>query len=282
MKGGTIMLSDKEFLAFINDNSIDEINEANLRQIIDEEMEKPEDEMNPDLIEYCLDMLNKENTDISDTKSEKPVTKHISIRFKKIVSVAAVVAILFIGTLTASAVIFDVNLFDGLVEVYTDYVRINFDKSDDKADSYELLDTELAKELAENGFTDVLLPEAIFSDDFEITEITYEHFEYTSSANIYFKYKNKRDYISISKYALEELVPDVEYLHVTSNVEEIDVNGTTVYCFSQVKKLSTIAYLDGLTHYTIHLPTDLETAKEIAKTKINSNLTKDGDANEHT
>lgn len=265
MKGGTIMLSDKEFLAFIKDNSIDEINEANLRQIIDEETEKPEDEMNPDLIEYCLDMLNKENTDISNAKSETSATKHTSIKFKKIVSVAAVVAILFIGTLTASAVIFDVNLFDGLVEVYTDYVRIHFDKSDDKADSYELSDTELAKELAENGFTDVLLPEAIFSDDFEITEITYEHFEYTSSANIYFKYKNKRDYISISKYALEELVPDVEYLHVTSNVEAIDVNGTTVYCFSQMRKMSTIAYLDGLTHYTIQLPTDLETAKEIAK-----------------
>ena len=260
------MLSDKEFLAFIKDNSIDEINEANLRQIIDEEMEKPEDEMNPDLIEYCLDMLNKETNDISNAKSEKPAMKHISIKLKKIVSVAAVVAILLVGTLTASAVIFDVNLFDGLVEVYTDYVRINFDKSDDKADSYEFLDTELAKELAENGFTDVLLPEAIFSEDFEITDITYEHFEYTSSANIYFKYKNKRDYIHISKYTLEELVPDVEYLHVTSDVEAIEVNGTTVYCFSQMRKLSTIAYLDGLTHYTIQLPTDLKTAKEIAKT----------------
>ena len=196
--------------------------------------------------------------------------------------------------LSRSSSVIDSEAFDMLIVIYTGFkistscklastkIISKSVKSDDKVDSYELLDTELAKELAENGFTDVLLPEAIFSDDFEITEITYEHFEYTSSANIYFKYKNKRDYISISKYALEELVPDVEYLHVTSNVEAIDVNGTSVYCFSQMRKMSTIAYLDELTHYTIQLPTDLETAKEIAKTKINSNLTKDGDANEHT
>lgn len=260
------MISDKEFLEFLNDKSLGEINEEALRQIIDEEIEKPEDEMNPELIEYCLDLLNKETNDISYAKTEKPSTKHISIRFKKTVSVAAVVAILFVGTLTASAVIFDVNLFDGLVEVYTDYIRINFDKSDDKANSYKLLDTELAKELSENGFTDVLLPEAIFSEAFEITEITYEHFEYISSATISFKYKNKNESIFISRYAFEELVPDVEYLHVTGDVEAIDVNGITVYCFSQMRKLSTIAYSDGLTHYTIQLPTDSETAKEIAKT----------------
>lgn len=259
------MISDKEFLEFLNDNSLGEINNDTLKQIIDEELEKSEKEINPDLIEYCLDMINKNNAVATNENAEKSATKHVSIRLKRIIASAAVVAILFIGTFTASAVIFDVNLFDGLVEVYTDYVRINFDKSDDKADSYKLLDTELAKELAENGFTDVLLPEAIFSEDFEITEITYEHFEYTSSANICFKYKNKREHIYISTYAFKELVPDVEYLHITSDVEAIDANGTTVYCFSQMKKLSTIAYSDGLTHYTIQLPTNLETAKEIAK-----------------
>ena len=58
----------------------------------------------------------------------------------------------------------------------------------------------------------------------------------------------------------------LDLVNAIDDVEAIDVNGTTVYCFSQVKKLSTIAYLDGLTHYTIQIPTDLETAKEIAKT----------------
>lgn len=256
------MMSHKEFMEFLKDKAPGEITENSLRQIIDEEFEKAEEEMNTELIEYCLDMLNT----AADEKTEKAEKKHTAVRFKKIAAVAAAVAVLLVGTLTASAVNFDISLFDGLVEVYTDYVRINFDKSDDKADSYELSDTELAKELSKNGFTDVLLPEAVFSDDFEITEITYELFEYTDSANIHFNYKQKAGVIYISTYASEELVPDVEYLHVTGEVEAIDVNGTTVYCFSQVKKLSTIAYLDGLTYYSIQLPTDSETAKEIAKT----------------
>lgn len=123
------MLTDKEFLSFINDKSLDGSLEENLNKIIDEEMEKSEEEIDTELIEYCLDKLSKLEAETPATEEKKgngdSNGKHI--KFKKFIVVAAAVAVLFVGTISASAIIFDVNLFDGIVELYNDYIRINFD-----------------------------------------------------------------------------------------------------------------------------------------------------------
>ena len=64
---------------------------------------------------------------------------------------------------------------------------------------------------------------------------------------------------------MDDLVPDVEFLHVTSNIEEITVNGITVYCFKQ-QKVASINYRDDLSLYTFHIPFKLDEAIEFAKT----------------
>lgn len=263
------MLTDKEFLSFINDKSLDGSLEESLNRIIDEEMEKSEEEMDTELIEYCLDKLSKLEAEAADTEEKKgngdSNGKHIKLKFKKIIAIVAAIAVLLVGTLSVSAVVFDVNLFDGIVELYNDYIRINFDKTDDKADEYQLLGTELAKELADNGFDKVLLPESLFTEEYEITKIEYELGEYVRSANITFKYKNKYGSIFITQYTMNELVPDVEFLHVTSDIEAIDIGTTTVYCFMQGESAS-INYRDDLSLYTIQIPLKLDDAIEFAKT----------------
>lgn len=263
------MLTDKEFLSFINDKSLDGSLEENLNKIIDEEMEKSEEEMDTELIEYCLDKLSKLEAETPATEEKKgngdSNGKHIKLKFKKFIAVAAAAAVLLVGTISASAIIFDVNLFDGIVELYNDYIRINFDKTDDKADNYQLLGTELAKELADNGFAEVLLPEAILSDEFEIIKIAYESGEYMNTTNITFKYNNKFGSFFITKYTMNELVPDVEFLNVTSNIEEIKIDDINVYCFMQ-DKYASINYKDDLSLYTIQIPMELDDAIELAKT----------------
>ena len=120
------------------------------------------------------------------------------------------------------------NLFDGIIEFYNDYIRINFDKFDDNSESYELIDTELAKELAKNGFDEILLPGALFNGEYAITSVEYERVEFISSANIQIKFKDKPVSIYISKYDMEEIVPDVEFLNVTSEIEKIEIDNITV------------------------------------------------------
>lgn len=263
------MLTDKEFLSFINDKSLDDSLEENINKIIDEEMEKSEEEMDTDLIEYCLDKLSKLEVKTPDTEEKKGTgdsnDKRIKFKFKKVVAVAAAIAVLFVGTLSVSAIVFDVNLFDGMVELYNDYIRINFDKTDDKADEYQLLNTELAQELADNGFDEVLLPEAFLSEEFEITKIEYELGEYMNSANITFNYNNEFGSFFITKYTTDEIVPDFEFLNVTSNIEKLTIGNTTVYCFMQ-GDAAAITYRDGLSIYFMQIPLKLDDAIEFAKT----------------
>lgn len=263
------MLTDKEFLSFINDESLDGSLEENLGRLIDEEMEKSEEEMDTELIEYCLDELSKikaqkQNTEDREESGDSD-GKRIKPKYKKIIAVAAAIAALLAGTLSASAYVFDVKLFDGVVELYNDYIRINFDRTDNKSQDYKLLNTELAKELSDNGFDEVLLPEAIFSGEYEITEIQYEPLEYSKSVDITFEYKNKYGRIYISKYSMVELVPDFEFQNVTSDIEKTDIGNVTTYCFMQGDKAA-ITYRDGLSVYYIQVPMDLDDAIEFAKT----------------
>ena len=90
------MLTDKEFLSFINDKSLDGSLEENLNKIIDEEMEKSEEEMDTELIEYCLDKLSNLEVETPNTEGKKgngdSNGKHIKFKFKKFIYALAPMA----------------------------------------------------------------------------------------------------------------------------------------------------------------------------------------------
>lgn len=263
------MLTDKEFLAFMGDESLDGSLEERLNKLIDDEMEKSEEEMDTELIEYCLNKLNYLDEKALSTPEKKgkgePNKKHVRLRFKRLIAIAAIISVLLICTLTATGNTFGIKLFDGIVELYNDYVRINFDRVDGEAGEHKFLETELAKELADNGFDKVLLPEAIFSDEYEITKTEYEFTELAISANIFFKYKGNDGCIYITQHAMKEVLPSVEYPNVTGEIKKIDVNGINVYCFVQ-NNISSINYKNDLSLYTIQIPIELDDAIEFAKT----------------
>ena len=183
------MINSSDVLRFIKDKSID-LPKEELERIIEEELNKPENEMDADLIEYCLDALNElESNDTVEIKAERTSDledNKITKPFKKVFVIAAAVAILAVGSLSVFAAVSDVSILDGLVELYNKYIVVRFDKSNDKADDYELLGTELAAELKENGIYPVLLPEALLNDETQIREIEYQHTEFIISANISF------------------------------------------------------------------------------------------------
>lgn len=200
------MINSSDILRFIKDKSID-LPKEELERIIEEELNKPENEMDADLIEYCLDALNElESNDTVEIKAERTSDlkdNRITKPFKKVFAIAAAVAILAVGSLSVFAAVSDVSILDGLVELYNKYIVVRFDKSDDNADDYELLGTELAEELKENGIYPILLPEALLSDESQITEIEYQHGDVHTSANISFVYGKEKGFVSIDKYELE-------------------------------------------------------------------------------
>lgn len=262
------MINSSDILRFIKDKSVD-LPKEELERIIEEELNKPENEMDADLIEYCLDALNEIESNgtveikaerTSDSSKDNRITKP----FKKIFAVAAAVAILAVGSLSVFAAVSDVSILNGLVELYNKYIVVRFDKSDNKADDYELLGTKLAEELKENGIYPVLLPEALLSKETQITEITYEFTDAITSVNIGFVYGTEKGNLMIDKHELQEVIGEAEYPNAR-NVTTLEINGVSVYVFEQSKK-GTITFMDNQTEYTIVSSMTFEQAIEFAKT----------------
>lgn len=261
------MIKSSDILRFVKDKSVD-LPKEELERIIEEELNKPENEMDADLIEYCLDALNEiENNNLVEIKAERTSDskeKLINKPFKKFFAMVAAVAILAVGSLSVFAAVSDVSILDGLVELYNKYIVVRFDKSDDKADDYELLGTELAEELKENGIYPVLLPEALLSDESKITEIEYQFWDVLTSVTISFSYKNEKGYVSINQY--DPIVESGESEYPNAKYKTtIDVNGIQVHIFEQNRK-GTITFKDGHTEYTIISSMNVEQAIEFAKT----------------
>ena len=261
------MISDKNFLEFLNDKSLD-LSKEKLEQIIEEELEKPENEMDADLIEYCLDALNEiESNNAIEIKAERKSDsryKLINKPLKKFFAVAAAVAILAVGSLSVFAAVSDISILDGLVVLYNKYIVVRFDKSDNKADDYELLGTELAQELKANGIYPVLLPESLLSKESQITKIEYQFADGIITANINFYIGKEKGYLTIDCYDSVDFISESEYPNA-QKVVEFNVSGIPVYVFEQNKKGS-IAYKDGNLQYGIFSSMTYEQAIELAKT----------------
>ncbi|MCQ2485341.1 MAG: hypothetical protein MJ168_08415 [Clostridia bacterium] len=261
-------MTNEEFREMINDKTAF-LSKEELEVIIEKELEKSEFEMDADLIEYCLDELSNINLDIDfDVVKEKDGDtngKHIKRRCIRIVAIAAAVALMVVGTVSVYALVFNVDLFNGIIEYYDDHIRIRFDNSYDKADKYKLLGTEFAEELANNGISPVFLPEDLFSNKCKILSLEYEKTDAIMSVNVSFEYQHKKGYIYISHYASANLISPTDYLNTNGQIESVNVSGITIYIMEQNKK-GTIAYKDGLTEYIIVTELSFKEAIEFAQT----------------
>ena len=94
-------MTNSEFMKILNDDSL-ELTVEELENIIEEELQKDESEMDPDLIEYCLYYINKaESNNGKDEKTEPDTKKPKKHRFggkaKKILIIAATAALLLVA-----------------------------------------------------------------------------------------------------------------------------------------------------------------------------------------
>lgn len=67
-------MTNSEFMKILNDDSL-ELTVEELENIIEEELQKDESEMDPDLIEYCLYYINKAESNNGKDEKTEPDTK---------------------------------------------------------------------------------------------------------------------------------------------------------------------------------------------------------------
>lgn len=274
------MISTDEFKRVLNDTSLD-LSRSELERIIDDELKKPEGEADFELIDLCFSILDdmesatperavvptEKSEEASEenagkTSKETTIKKH---RISRLLLAAVIAALLIVGAITASAYIFDFDLFGGAVRVNEDGIKIDFNR--DKTDDTDKVPygADLPEALAEHGISPVKLPEVMLSNKCEITDITYKESELFDGVNIMYLLKKQSGNIYIEQYTTDYITPH-NFYDTSSVSSTIDVNGMIVYILDNLNGSYTIVYQDGFTQYTIAVPLSLEQTIAFAET----------------
>lgn len=237
------------------------LSKEEIKMLIDKELSKEPENIDTDYIDLCFELMS-----IND-EPKQTVVPIKSFRTKKSMMIAAAVMILLVSMMSVSAVYF--NIPQKVAELVNGNAEIDFDleNADTTADGYQLLETDLAKELESFGITPVTFPEVMVRKECKISKIENLTVDESLSlfADITFIYNNYNGSMLINQKVPYEDIAGVHTVLEVETGEMITVNGMDVLVFEQ-EKTCTITYRDNLTDYTIYLECDFKTAKEFAKT----------------
>ena len=252
-------LSKKKLKKMI-DSDFTDLSTEEIKALIQKEVNKGPDKLDTDYIDLCFELLAvKGNTKGKRVKFKKPA---------KVLLVAAALMVVFISTVTASAQFnFDIpqsiaKLIDNNAEI--DY---NLENADTTADGYALLDTDLAKQLADYGITPVTFPEEMIKENSKITKIeSISSDDISNIVSVYFYYNGQRGWLDIEQMSKELESTGVCGYNNLKGGKMIKANGMDILVFEHDDNYSSITYKDGLTTYRISLTNStMENAIKFAK-----------------
>lgn len=268
----------KEMLEkFISDSS-QELPLEEIEALMDSEVEKPEDEMDTELVDMCAAILAKAyNPGYKEEKPEemyhpwedekKPETpKKKTVRFRYVLIAAAILVIVFTVALPAGARLFDNKASDGIIQFYDDFFKINLNKDEPTTAASK----DAVSEMIINNLDSFMLPEVLRSDEYvKKAYLTQDGYTTVFYVNISNSVQNISGTIMITQYNNPNHdmtngrvnVPDNTYRYF----EQLVINDREVIVFGNDDK-SYINYTDGSTNYEIALICDFNTMVSIAET----------------
>ncbi len=270
-------MTKKQLLKILNDNSL-ELTVEELENIIEEELQKDESEMDPDLIEYCLYYISKAEADGGKEKkadsagndkiteppaADKLKKSRFNGKLKKLPIIAATIALLLVTTGIAT-VATNKKVKNSAISFYENHIQVHFDKQKDESG---IPGTEIAAELRKHDISDLKLPAMFLSSDCIYNNIFEDNIDGLKVTSFSYRANNLSGKVSIRKFYSNESVLPIDFNNTTSysKVEELSVNGLTVFVIEQ-ENFCSIAYQDNLTQYMMYLNTDFAETVEIAKT----------------
>ena len=270
-------MTKKQLLKILNDDSL-ELTVEELENIIEEELQKDEAEMDPDLIEYCLYYISKAETEGDKEKkadsagndkiteppaADKLKKSRFNGKLKKLPIIAATIALLLVTTGIAT-VATNKKVKNSAISFYENHIQVHFDKQKDESG---IPGTEIAAELRKHDISDLKLPAMFLSSDCIYDNIFEDNIDGLKVTSFSYRANNLSGKVSIRKFYSNESVLPIDFNNTTSysKVEELSVNGLTVFVIEQ-ENFCSIAYQDNLTQYMMYLNTDFAETVEIAKT----------------
>lgn len=269
-------MTKKQLLKILNDDSL-ELTVEELENIIEEELQKDESEMDPDLIEYCLYYISKAEADGGKEKkadsagndkiaeppaADKLKKSRFNGKLKKLLIIAATIALLLVTTGIAT-VATNKKVKNSAITFYENHIQVHFDKQKDESG---IPGTAIAAELKKHDISDLKLPAMFLSSDCIYDNIFEDNIDGLKVTSFSYRANNLSGKVSIRKFYSNESVLPIDFNNTTSysKVEELSVNGLTVFVIEQ-ENFCSIAYQDNLTQYMMYLNTDFAETVEIAK-----------------
>lgn len=230
-----------------------------IKALIQKEVDKGPDEIDTDYIDLCFELLSIKNNSTNAKKVK--FTKSA-----KVLLIAATLMVVFISTITVSAQ-FNLNMPQKIAQLINGNAKIdyNLENADITADGYALLDSDLAKQLADYGITPVTFPEKMIKENSKITKIKLDMNEdVLKIVDIDFEYNGQKGSLYIQQISENTGSTGVNTVLDIKSGRMINVNGMDVLVFEQENSCS-IRYKDNFTTYDIHLDCNLETAIKFAE-----------------
>ncbi|WP_294823088.1 DUF4367 domain-containing protein [uncultured Eubacterium sp.] len=251
-------LSKKKLKKMI-DSDFTDLSTEEIKALIQKEVDKGPDKLDTDYIDLCFELLSIKNNNTNAKKVK--FTKSA-----KVLLIAATLMVVFISTITVSAQ-FNLNIPEKIVQLINGNAEIdyNLENADITADGYALLDSDLAKQLADYGITPVTFPEKMIKENSKITKIKLDMNEdVLKIVDIDFEYNGQKGSLYIQQISENTGSTGVNTVLDIKSGRMINVNGMDVLVFEQENSCS-IRYKDNFTIYDIHLDCNLETAIKFAE-----------------
>lgn len=232
-----------------------------IHRLINEEIENSPDEMDTELIELCLDTLEKAEEE--NKRAHTRGTKNKKIKFRRLLLIAAIIAVILAIAVPVGAKFISVNASEEFVTYDNDHFRVNLN---DNIDKTEII-MDIIGSLEDNGIENPVLPKAVINNK-------YVKYNINSSNN------DTNFYILDTKSEISGIVLIYNFNNNVygfiggtanlndqyNNVEQMEINGIDVMVFEH-NNSSCIFYTYDNCEYTIKLDNcDFKTAKEIANT----------------
>ena len=239
-----------------------------VQMIMDKELLKNLDEMDDELIDICMDILEKgyaeqEQKQKQEQEHDRTEKKRTGIKVRRVLAVAAIIMLI----IAIAAALSHSKVSDKIVQFYSDYFHMDLRKGSTNANHYSDIDSDLIKELQERGFSDVILPSDLLNYDYSKNIFIQEGDNLTSATITIEDTESKiRGSIGITQYneSMSFIAGSGQVSSMYENVEQISVNGLDIIVFGNDDE-ATIRYLDKNTNYHITLDNcDIYKAVEIA------------------
>lgn len=243
--------------------------ESEIRDMIDKELEKDPKEMDTELIDICLDVLDKQHSNANSHKTDINIkTKNKKIKLIRIFAIAAIVAVILSIAIPVCAKFIHTEASQDIVQFYSDHFKINLRNG--SQNQLTLSIDEIIQKLNENDIEKAVIPLQLTTEEYSYDINISENEDYI---DIIINFMSKDDKISgnitLTKYKTNKvdfILGQGDITNKYDSVKQLEIDNMDVLVFSNDNS-SYIYYVHNNIEYQITLEnTDFDYAIQVAQT----------------